>query len=232
MGASTDASQEASVASGGASDWLSGASQQGLRALLAALNHLLAANDAARASLRPHAGRLIRLESRDSAQSAPWFSMQLCVSAEGLLEPASAPASAPTAAASPAVTMTLRPSLDAGFAMLSKGPAGLQPHLRVEGDVLLAAALGELSRTLRWDVEEDLSRLTGDVIAHRIVGLATGAAQALRELGERAGAGFARQWSVEDPMLVARSELAEHSALLSSLESRLASLERRMGARR
>lgn len=216
------------MASGGASDWLSGASQQGLRALLAALNHLLAANDAARASLRPHAGRLIRLESRDSAQSAPWFSMLLCVSAEGLLEPASAP----TAAASPAVTMTLRPSLDAGFAMLSKGPAGLQPHLRVEGDVLLAAALGELSRTLRWDVEEDLSRLTGDVIAHRIVGLATGAAQALRELGERAGAGFARQWSVEDPMLVARSELAEHSALLSSLESRLASLERRMGARR
>ena len=226
MGASTDASQEASVASGGASDWLSGASQQGLRALLAALNHLLAANDSARASLRPHAGRLIRLEARDPAQPAAWFSMLLCVSAEGLLEPA------PAATASPSVTMSIRPSLDAGFAVLSKGPAGLQPHLRIEGDVLLAAALGELSRTLRWDVEEDLSRLTGDVIAHRIVGLAAGAVQALRELGERTGAGFARQWSVEDPMLVARSELAEHSALLSSLESRLASLERRTGARR
>lgn len=226
MGASTDASREASVSSGGAPDWLSGASQQGLRALLAALNHLLAANDSARASLRPHAGRLIRLEARDPAQSAAWFSMLLCVSAEGLLEPA------PAATSSPSVTMSIRPSLDAGFAMLSKGPAGLQPHLRIEGDVLLAAALGELSRTLRWDVEEDLSRLTGDVIAHRIVGLAAGAAQALRELGERAGAGFARQWSVEDPMLVARSELAEHSTLLSSLESRLASLERRTGARR
>ena len=194
--------------------------------MLAALNHLLAANDSARASLRPHAGRLIRLEARDPAQSAAWFSMLLCVSAEGLLEPA------PAATSSPSVTMSIRPSLDAGFAMLSKGPAGLQPHLRIEGDVLLAAALGELSRTLRWDVEEDLSRLTGDVIAHRIVGLAAGAAQALRELGERAGAGFARQWSVEDPMLVARSELAEHSTLLSSLESRLASLERRTGARR
>ncbi len=214
------------MASGSASDWLSGASQQGLRALLAALNHLLAANDAARASLRPHAGRLIRLEARDPARSAAWFSMLLCVSAEGLLEPA------PAATSSPSVTMSIRPSLDAGFAMLSKGPAGLQPHLRIEGDVLLAAALGELSRTLRWDVEEDLSRLTGDVIAHRIVGLAAGAAQVLRELGERAGVGFARQWSVEDPMLVARSELAEHSALLSSLESRLASLERRMGGRR
>ena len=214
------------MASGSASDWLSGASQQGLRALLAALNHLLAANDAARASLRPHAGRLIRLEARDPARSAVWFSMLLCVSAEGLLEPA------PAATSSPSVTMSIRPSLDAGFAMLSKGPAGLQPHLRIEGDVLLAAALGELSRTLRWDVEEDLSRLTGDVIAHRIVGLAAGAAQVLRELGERAGVGFARQWSVEDPMLVARSELAEHSTLLSSLESRLASLERRMGGRR
>lgn len=225
MAVSTDAPQEASVSSGGA-DWLSGASQQGLRALLAALDHLLAANDAARASLRPHAGRLIRLEAREPTQASAWFSMLLCVSGEGLLE------AAPIDAASPAVTMTLRPSLDAGFAVLSKGPAGLQPHLRIEGDVLLAAALGELSRSLRWDVEEDLSRLTGDVIAHRIVGLATGAVQALREFGERAGAGFARQWSVEDPVLVARSELAEHSAMLSSLESRLASLERRTGVRR
>ena len=225
MAASTDASQEASGSSGGA-DWLSGASQQGLRALLAALNHLLAANDAARASLRPHAGRLIRLEAREPKQASAWFSMLLCVSGEGLLE------AAPMDAASPAVTMTLRPSLDAGFAVLSKGPAGLQPHLRIEGDVLLAAALGELSRSLRWDVEEDLSRLTGDVIAHRIVGLAAGAVHALREFGERAGSGFARQWSVEDPVLVARSELAEHSAMLSSLESRLASLERRTGVRR
>jgi ubiquinone biosynthesis protein UbiJ len=225
MAASADASQEASVSSGRV-DWLSGVSQQGLRALLAALDHLLAANDAARASLRPYAGRLIRLEAREPTHASSWFSVLLCVSAEGLLE------AAPMTAASPAVTMTLRPSLDAGFAVLSKGPAGLQPHLRIEGDVLLAAALGELSRTLRWDVEEDLSRLTGDVIAHRIVGLATGAVHALRDFGERAGAGFARQWSVEDPVLVARSELAEHSAMLSSLESRLASLERRTGVRR
>lgn len=226
MGASTDASPEASGFSGGATDWLSGASQQGLRALLAALNHLLAANDAARTSLRPHAGRLIRLEAREPARASAWFSMLLCVSAEGLLE------AAPMDAAAPSVTMTIRPSLDAGFAMLSKGPAGLQPHLRIEGDVLLAATLGELSRSLRWDVEEDLSRVAGDVIAHRIVGMAAGAVHALREFGERAGSGFARQWSVEDPVLVARSELAEHSAMLSSLESRLASLERRTGVRR
>ncbi len=226
MGVSTGASQEASVSSRNAADWLTGVSKQGLRALLAALNHLLAANDTARASLRPHAGRLIRLEARELAQLSPWFSMMVCVNAEGLLE------AAPMETASPSVTMTIRPSLNAGFAVLSKGPAGLQPHLRIDGDVLLAAALGELSRTLRWDVEEDLSRLTGDVVAHRIVGLAAGAVHALRELGERAGAGFARQWSVEDPVLVARSELSEHSAMLSSLESWLTSLERRTGVRR
>jgi len=204
----------------------SGALQQGLRALLAALNHLLATNDSAQASLRPHAGRLIRLEARDPGQANAWFSMLLSVGSEGFLEAASEDAG------SPSVTMTIRPSLDAGFALLAKGPAGLQPHLRIEGDVLLAAALGELSRTLRWDAEEDLSRLTGDVMAHRIVGLAGGAAQALRAMGERLGAGFARQWSVEDPVLVSRGEWAGHSASLSSLESRLASLERRTGARR
>lgn len=225
MVASTDASPEASGGSRG-TDWLSSAPQQGLRALLAALNHLLATNDSAQASLRPHAGRLIGLEARDPGRASAWFSMLLWVSPEGFLEPA------PNDAGSASVTMTIRPSLDAGLALLAKGPAGLQPHLRIEGDVLLAAALGDLSRTLRWDAEEDLSRLTGDVIAHRIVGLAGSAAQALRAMGERLGAGFARQWSVEDPVLVARGELAGHSAALSSLESRLASLERRTGVRR
>lgn len=225
MGASTDASREASGVFGG-TDGLSSAPQQGLRALLAALNHLLATNDSARASLRPHAGRLIRFEARDPGRASAWFSMLLSVSPEGFLQ------AALEDAGSPSVTMTIRPSLDAGFALFAKGPAGLQPHLRIEGDVLLAATLGELSRALRWDAEEDLSRLTGDVVAHRIVGLAGDAVQALRAMGERLGAGFSRQWSVEDPVLVSRGELAEHSAALTSLESRLASLERRTGVRR
>ncbi|MFM7569332.1 MAG: SCP2 domain-containing protein [Betaproteobacteria bacterium] len=222
----TDASPEASESSRRPPDWLSGAAEKGLRAVLAALNHLLAADPRARASLRPHASRLIRIQVADPEQAAALFGALFSIDSEGLLKPA--PPDADSGAVS--VTMTVRPSVDAAFALLTAGPAGLQAHLRIEGDVLLAAALGDLSRSMRWDVEEDLSRLTGDVIAHRVAGAASAALDAFRAFGQQLGTSFARQWSVENPVLVTRNELADHSTALSSLESRLAALERRSKA--
>jgi len=224
----TGASDEAPESSRRSADSPSDASAKGLQALLAALNHLLAADEHARASLQPHAGRLVRIAVGSTARGAQnWLSLLVAITAEGMLAATDAdPASAA------AVTMTVQPSVDAAFAVLRAGPVGLQSHLRIEGDVLLAATLGEISRSLRWDIEEDLSRFTGDVIAHRAVGFAAAALGALRAASDRLGIGFARHWSVEEPLLVTRGELAQHSAELSSLESRLAALERRGGVRR
>jgi ubiquinone biosynthesis protein UbiJ len=41
--------------------------------------------------------------------------------------------------------------------------------VKFAGDSELAALLSELVRNLKWDVEEDLSRLVGDIAAHRVV---------------------------------------------------------------
>jgi ubiquinone biosynthesis protein UbiJ len=46
---------------------------------------------------------------------------------------------------------------------------GKAPAVKIEGDVMLAAELGWLADNLRWDIEEDLSRLFGDVPAHAMV---------------------------------------------------------------
>ena len=227
MSAPAGASSEAPDVSGRSAYSLPNASEKGLQAVLAALNHLLAADERARASLQPHAGRLIRIRISSPDRTRTWLTVRVVITPSGTLQPQETD---PGQEAD--VTMTLQPSIDAAFAMLQKGPAGLQSHLRIEGDVLLAAALGEISRSLRWEVEEDLSRVMGDVLAHRLVGLAGAAISALRDVGDRVGAGFARHWSVEDPVLVTRIEMAGHSADLSSLESRLSALERRGGVRR
>lgn len=42
-------------------------------------------------------------------------------------------------------------------------------ELRVEGDMQLAQTVSHLAETVRWDVEEDLSKVIGDVAAHRLV---------------------------------------------------------------
>ena len=54
---------------------------------------------------------------------------------------------------------------------------GDKPRIDVSGDVMLAAEVNWLVDHVRWDVEEDLSRIVGDVPAH-------GMMRALKTVGE------------------------------------------------
>ena len=58
---------------------------------------------------------------------------------------------------------------------------GAKPNVRVEGDVQLAAEVNWLIDHVRWDIEEDLSRVMGDAPAHAMVQAARGLAQALQQ---------------------------------------------------
>lgn len=204
----------------------------GLRAMLAALNHLLDQDDSARARLAAHVGRVLRIDIQPPSRDTPpaWMArwappVCLRVTEAGRLVEASA------ADPEPSVRMTVRASVDTLFDVLGQGASGMQRHLRIEGDVLFAATIGELARSLRWDIEEDLSRVTGDVVAHRMIRTATAQHEALGEALRRAGLSSARYFSVEQGELVALDELRDHAERLSSLESRVSSLERRLRQR-
>lgn len=102
------------------------------------------------------------------------------------------------------------------------------PMVRVSGEPQLAAVVEELARTLRWDVEEDLSRIFGDVLAHRAA--QTGRAlwrwqgDTAGRLGEALGAYVAD----EAGLAVRRSELAAFAASRERLAGALGELEQRV----
>ncbi len=62
---------------------------------------------------------------------------------------------------------------------------GQRPPVQIEGDVQLAAEVAWLAENLRWDVEEDLARLLGDVPAHTLAEAARRLLQALRAFAQR-----------------------------------------------
>jgi ubiquinone biosynthesis protein UbiJ len=65
---------------------------------------------------------------------------------------------------------------------------GDKPTIRIEGDVQFAAEINWLVDNVKWDVEEDLARVIGDVPAHTIAKVARTASQALRQfVGSRMG---------------------------------------------
>ena len=104
--------------------------------------------------------------------------------------------------------------------------------VELAGDEKLAAEVRLLARHLRWDFEEDLSRLVGDVAAHRLAeggrAFVAWPADAARRLGEALA-----DYAVEEKrVLVGRAELdefrAEIARLLGALE-RLDQRARRLG---
>ncbi len=195
----------------------------GAAALIAALDHLLEQNAWARARLAPHAGRRVMIGiDAPALPGLPEPRLIAVISDGGRLE--AVRHSDPVA---PAVTMLLRPSIDAAFDLARGGPRGLSRHLRIEGDAMLASALGEVAQHLRWDAVEDLSRVTGDIAAERIARVARGGFDALRDIGVTVQAGAARYLSVESHRLVDKGALAIFAAQLDSLERRVAALASR-----
>lgn len=186
------------------------------QAALSALNHILLQQSAARARLRTHAGRCLRI-----VVDGPFGAVHsdATISADGLL--------ALTSEGSPAAVLRLLPGIDAAFAALRAGPDGLGPHLRVEGDVMLAAAVGEVARSLRWDFEEDLSHLVGDTVAHRLGRVVRAGLGQVQTLRERFAEALQRSAAAEDGPLVSASQLAEFSDAALQLSVRIDGLERR-----
>ena len=126
------------------------------------------------------------------------------------------------------VTITPQGRLEPGGA----APAAvvrLGPKTRIEGESDLVSVLEELSRTLRWDVEEDLSRVFGDVLAHRAVGAARAARDWQRDAAGRVGEALAGYAADEARLVVRRPELEAFAASLERLARALDELEQRVG---
>ncbi len=103
------------------------------------------------------------------------------------------------------------------------------PAVRISGEPELATVLEELARTLRWDAEEDLSRVLGDVLAHRAVGAARAVREWQRGAAERVGEAFAAYAADEARLVVRRTELAAFAQSVDRLVRTLDELEQRIG---
>jgi ubiquinone biosynthesis protein UbiJ len=124
--------------------------------LSAAINHLLEAECWARDKLRPHAGKTAVIH-------VGALNFSFAVGEAGLITPAPA---AGSAGGDPALEVTLAPAslLDA-----LRGTESALKSAGIHGDAEFAATVMFLVKNLRWDIEEDLSRVIGDIAAHRLV---------------------------------------------------------------
>ena len=111
-----------------------------------------------------------------------------------------------------------------------RGEDALMREIGIEGNADLASAVQYLFRHLRWDVEEDLSRIFGDVIAHRMVEQGRRFATWNREAAEKLAQNLAEYWIEEQPLLARPADVRQFLACVDQLRDDLARLEKRIEA--
>jgi len=179
--------------------------------LIAAINHLLGQAAWARDKLAPFAGHAAQIK-------LPPFEAAFLIGADGSI-------SAPAPEAEPEVSI----SLPAATPLLAlQGKDAVMRAARIEGSAEFAAALGFVMRNLRWDAEEDLAKVVGDIVAHRIVAgtreLAAWQRQAARNLAEN----LAEYFTEEQPLIARRAAIADFSVEIDRLRDDVARLEKRL----
>ena len=116
------------------------------------INHVVAQEKEAQSRLLRQKGRIVHVRFGV-------FEIDLLVTPAGLVDRAASSARPDLLIVIPA---------DSPLAIAQAVLAGQTPQVQIEGDVQLAAEVAWLVDNLRWDAEEDLSRLIGDAPAHTL----------------------------------------------------------------
>ena len=176
-----------------------------------AINHVLRSAPLALERLRRHAGRTA------SFQVGP-VTLAFTVQTTGEVTPALPQAARDlTVRISPFLLPRLAAREDAAFR-----------EIEMQGDMELAHEISFLARNLSWDLEEDLSKVVGDVAAHRIVGGARELRRWAADASLRLGQGAAEYWTEEKPLIASRVKVEDFVREVAELRDAVERLEKRV----
>jgi len=182
------------------------------------LNTLLGREDWARDRLARHAGKTVRFMVGS-------YKIGFVIQATGLILPSDR-------AVVPDVTLTIPASrlADLPGVLRARDPALLTELLHVQGDAGLAQVVSDLARDLRWDVEDDLSRVVGDVAAVRLLKAGGVLAQGMQSAAARFAGNVSEFLSEESALMANRPAFEDWAADVQTIQSRLDQLDRRVAA--
>lgn len=178
---------------------------------LRVLNHLLASEDWARQRLQPFAGQTAQVSSGSLV-------LALVITPDGTFTAGDKTATATVSIALPA---------DAPVRALTDRD-GLMAAAQISGPADFAEALGFVFRNLRWDAEDDLSRLVGDIAARRMVSGGKQVLQWQREQATNLAANLGEYFSEETKAIARRQEIAEFCTEVTQQDEALGRLEARI----
>ena len=195
----------------GPGERVNGATRMLNQPIIAVLNHLLVQSGWALQRLAKFGGKTVRFNV------AP-FTFACTIQQDGALREAEQDASADA-------ICIIAPSLLPRLALQDE--AALK-QIEASGDAALIEEIFFLARNLCWDAAEDLSHVTGDIAAERIVGIAKGVHQQVRDTALNLTQAAAEYWTEERPLIAKPSHLSEFAQQAGELRDAVDQLEQRI----
>ena len=177
----------------------------------AVINHLLAQEPWAQKALAAHAGKVACIDTGA-------MQLRLKVTADGYVQDVPADAVA---------NVTIRVKLS-DLPLIAANRERAVSYVKLEGDADFANAISQLSQNLRWDAEDDLSRVVGDIPATRMVAGAKSLFDLIRTTHKKVTENVAEYFLEEQPMLIRPRMLQDFSSDVVRLRDDLERLSKRI----
>jgi len=175
------------------------------------LQHLIDQNSWAHELLQPHAGKSIRL-------NFTFVTATLIILENGNLAIAGETNQADAIATiTPGTLMRL----------LAKDEAA-KLQVSVEGDTQLAAEMAKVFAHMRWDYEDDLSRLVGEIPAGKLGNLLRQTSNTIKDTGKNLGDMLIEYWQEEKPMIAKKRHVEQFNRDVDTLRADVDRLEKRL----
>lgn len=175
------------------------------------LQHLISQNSWASHLLKPFAGRSIQI-------NVSFISASLVILENGNLAMAGE-TNVPDAVVTTPPSLLLR--------LLAKDEAANR-QINIEGDAHLATELAKVFSNMRWDYEDDLSNLIGDIPANKIGTFARDAANSVKETSVNLAEMLSEYWQEEKNIIAKKRHVEQFNADVDTLKSDIARFEKRM----
>ena len=175
------------------------------------LQHITNQNNWSRPYLTPFAGKAVQ------------FDFVLLKANLLILEDGSLSLAGETAIAD--ATVHIPPSL--ALRLLAKDEAA-KMFVKIDGDTHLVTELSKVLRNMRWDIEEDLSHVTGDIAAFKIGEFSKKTFSEMKQQSINTAEMLSEFWQEEKPILAKKRHVDQFNVDVDTLKSDVARLEKKL----
>ncbi len=111
---------------------------------------------------------------------------------------------------------------------IAAGDEAAKMQIKVEGDTHLASEFSKVLQNMRWDIEEDLSKVVGDIAANKIGSTTQKIVSIAKQQTIDAAEMLSEYWQEEKNILAKKRHVEQFNADVDTLKSDIARAEKRL----